>query len=47
MSKKSYVVGFPRIGEKRELKFALERNDMVEYFGEQLDGFGFSQNSWV
>ncbi len=24
-----------------------ERNDMVEYFGEQLDGYGFSQNGWV
>lgn len=24
-----------------------ERNDMVEYFGEQLKGFGFSQNAWV
>ncbi|XPV68105.1 MAG: 5-methyltetrahydropteroyltriglutamate--homocysteine S-methyltransferase [Halarcobacter sp.] len=24
-----------------------ERNDMVEYFGEQLDGFAFSQNAWV
>lgn len=24
-----------------------ERNDMVEYFGEQLSGFGFSQNGWV
>lgn len=24
-----------------------ERNDMVEYFGEQLDGFVFSQNGWV
>ncbi|RXJ57674.1 5-methyltetrahydropteroyltriglutamate--homocysteine S-methyltransferase [Candidatus Marinarcus aquaticus] len=24
-----------------------ERNDMVEYFGEQLNGFGFSQNGWV
>ena len=24
-----------------------ERNDMVEYFGEQLDGFGFSENGWV
>ena len=24
-----------------------ERNDMVEYFGEQLKGFGFSQNGWV
>jgi 5-methyltetrahydropteroyltriglutamate--homocysteine methyltransferase len=24
-----------------------ERNDMVEYFGEQLDGFAFSQSGWV
>lgn len=24
-----------------------ERNDMVEYFGEQLEGFVFSQNGWV
>jgi 5-methyltetrahydropteroyltriglutamate--homocysteine methyltransferase len=24
-----------------------ERNDMVEYFGEMLDGFAFSQNGWV
>lgn len=24
-----------------------ERNDMVEYFGEQLDGFAFSQYGWV
>ncbi len=24
-----------------------ERNDMVEYFGEQLEGFAFSQNAWV
>jgi 5-methyltetrahydropteroyltriglutamate--homocysteine methyltransferase len=24
-----------------------ERNDMVEYFGEQLHGYGFSQNGWV
>lgn len=24
-----------------------ERNDMVEYFGEQLKGFGFSKNGWV
>lgn len=24
-----------------------ERNDMVEYFGEQLDGFTFSQYGWV
>jgi len=25
----------------------FERNDMVEYFGEQLQGFAFSQNGWV
>jgi len=24
-----------------------ERNDMVEYFGEQMSGYGFSQNGWV
>lgn len=24
-----------------------ERNDMVEYFGELLDGFAFTQNGWV
>lgn len=24
-----------------------ERNDMVEYFGEQLDGFTFTQGGWV
>jgi 5-methyltetrahydropteroyltriglutamate--homocysteine methyltransferase len=24
-----------------------ERNDMVEYFGEQLDGYAFSRNGWV
>ncbi len=24
-----------------------ERNDMVEYFGEQLDGFAFTQQGWV
>jgi len=24
-----------------------ERNDMVEYFGEQLDGFAFTQHGWV
>lgn len=25
----------------------FERNDMVEYFGEQLDGYVFSSNGWV
>ena len=24
-----------------------ERNDMVQYFGERLDGFAFTQNGWV
>lgn len=24
-----------------------ERNDMVEYFGELMDGFAFTQNAWV
>lgn len=25
----------------------FERNDMVEYFGEKLDGFAFTRNGWV
>ncbi|MDR1338686.1 MAG: 5-methyltetrahydropteroyltriglutamate--homocysteine S-methyltransferase [Prevotellaceae bacterium] len=25
----------------------FERNDMVEYFGERLNGFAFTQNGWV
>ena len=25
----------------------FERNDMVEYFGERLDGFAFTSNGWV
>jgi 5-methyltetrahydropteroyltriglutamate--homocysteine methyltransferase len=25
----------------------FERNDMVEYFGELLDGFAFTENGWV
>lgn len=40
---------------KRQLKLGIdvlvhgeaERNDMVEYFGEQLAGVGFSKNGWV
>jgi 5-methyltetrahydropteroyltriglutamate--homocysteine methyltransferase len=24
-----------------------ERNDMVEYFGEQMDGYAFTENGWV
>ena len=37
--------------EKLELDVLVhgeaERNDMVEYFGEQLDGYAFSQFGWV
>ena len=25
----------------------FERNDMVEYFGENMDGFIFTENGWV
>ncbi|KAI4312591.1 hypothetical protein MLD38_037396 [Melastoma candidum] len=25
----------------------LEKNDMVEYFGEQLSGFAFTVNGWI
>jgi 5-methyltetrahydropteroyltriglutamate--homocysteine methyltransferase len=25
----------------------FERNDMVQYFGEQLSGFAFTQHGWV
>jgi 5-methyltetrahydropteroyltriglutamate--homocysteine methyltransferase len=25
----------------------FERNDMVEYFGERLAGFAFTENGWV
>ena len=25
----------------------FERNDMVEYFGEQLAGFAFTKHGWV
>ncbi|MCZ4336149.1 5-methyltetrahydropteroyltriglutamate--homocysteine S-methyltransferase [Shewanella colwelliana] len=40
---------------ERQLKLGIdvlvhgeaERNDMVEYFGEQLQGFGFTQFGWV
>ena len=40
-----------RFQEKADLDVLVhgefERNDMVEYFGEQLDGFVFSKNGWV
>ncbi|MFS0781894.1 5-methyltetrahydropteroyltriglutamate--homocysteine S-methyltransferase [Bacillus sp. 1P06AnD] len=39
------------IQEKMDLDVLVhgefERNDMVEYFGEKLGGFAFSQNAWV
>ena len=41
------------VGKQEELDIDVlvhgeaERNDMVEYFGEQLDGFTFSANGWV
>jgi len=36
-----------RIGIDVLVHGEAERNDMVEYFGEQLDGFAFTQNGWV
>ncbi|HEV2517594.1 MAG TPA: 5-methyltetrahydropteroyltriglutamate--homocysteine S-methyltransferase [Devosia sp.] len=36
-----------RIGLDVLVHGEFERNDMVEYFGEQLDGFAFSRNGWV
>jgi 5-methyltetrahydropteroyltriglutamate--homocysteine methyltransferase len=40
-----------RFQEKCDLDLLVhgepERNDMVQYFGEQLNGFIFTQNGWV
>ncbi|WP_407276234.1 5-methyltetrahydropteroyltriglutamate--homocysteine S-methyltransferase [Halothiobacillus sp. DCM-1] len=36
-----------RIGLDALVHGEAERNDMVEYFGEQLDGFAFTQEGWV
>ena len=55
---KSYRVGISEhikqaINEQERLGLDVlvhgeaERNDMVEYFGEHLDGFVFTQNGWV
>ena len=41
------VVLQDRIGIDMPVHGEFERNDMVEYFGEQLDGFAFTQNGWV
>ncbi|KAI0921828.1 hypothetical protein AcV7_008024 [Taiwanofungus camphoratus] len=43
-----YVVRFQeRIGLDLLVHGEPERNDMVQYFGEQLEGFVFTQNGWV
>ncbi len=36
-----------RIGLEVLVHGEFERNDMVEYFGEQLQGIAFSENGWV
>jgi len=42
------VVGYQeRIGLDVLVHGEAERNDMVEYFGEQLGGFAFSEQGWV
>lgn len=42
------VVAFQeRIGLDLLVHGEPERNDMVQYFGEQLAGFVFTQNAWV
>ncbi|KAF8745977.1 hypothetical protein AX14_004270 [Amanita brunnescens Koide BX004] len=43
-----HVVRFQeRIGLDLLVHGEAERNDMVQYFGEQLHGFVFTQNAWV
>jgi 5-methyltetrahydropteroyltriglutamate--homocysteine methyltransferase len=45
------IEGVVRFQERIDLDVLVhgeaERNDMVEYFGEQLEGFVFSANGWV
>jgi 5-methyltetrahydropteroyltriglutamate--homocysteine methyltransferase len=45
------IEGVVRFQERIDLDVLVhgeaERNDMVEYFGEQLDGYVFSENGWV
>lgn len=45
------IAGCIRLQEQLGLDMLVhgefERNDMVEYFGEQLDGFAFTGNGWV
>ena len=48
---REYIDECIKIQEECDLEVLVhgepERNDMVEYFGEQLKGYGFSQNGWV
>jgi len=48
---KNYIDDCVAFQEECDLEILVhgepERNDMVEYFGEQLKGYGFSQNGWV
>ncbi|EHD19659.1 MULTISPECIES: 5-methyltetrahydropteroyltriglutamate--homocysteine S-methyltransferase [Brenneria] len=44
---KQAVVEQERLGLDVLVHGEAERNDMVEYFGEHLDGFVFTQNGWV
>ena len=45
------IEGVVRFQERVDLDVLVhgeaERNDMVEYFGEQLEGYVFSENGWV
>ncbi|MDR1976662.1 MAG: 5-methyltetrahydropteroyltriglutamate--homocysteine S-methyltransferase, partial [Campylobacteraceae bacterium] len=48
---KNYIKECVKIQEEIGLDILVhgefERNDMVEYFGEQLEGYAFTQNGWV
>ncbi len=44
---KQAIVEQERLGLDVLVHGEAERNDMVEYFGEHLDGFIFTQNGWV
>lgn len=44
---KQAIIEQERLGLDVLVHGEAERNDMVEYFGENLDGFAFTQNGWV
>ncbi len=44
---KSAIAWQEKIGLDVLVHGEFERNDMVEYFGEQLSGFAFTKNGWV